>query len=820
MVGLVVVSHSARLADGVVELARQMGGEVAIEAAGGLDDAERSMGTDPALVAQAIEAADSGEGVLVLMDIGSAVMSAEMALELAGEELAGRVRLAAAPLVEGAVAAAVAAASGADLATVAEEAAGGLGPKASQLGEEAAPAGPAPTPAADEGDEWLTARLTVTAAHGLHARPAARLVRTSAGFDARIELTNATTGAGPVSARSLNAVATLGARQGHQLDVRARGADAAAALDELRALAEQAFGDEAEEQPSAPAPDDRWPAGALAGLAAAEGLALEPLRRAVTPAVEVAGEGSGDPRVERAALQSALDDQRAELDDRVEGLADPAAADILGAQRLMLEDEELVGPARAAIDERGAGAASAWSDAVAALRERYEALEDDYQRARAADLDDLGRRILARLAGREPGAPEVSEPGIVVAAELTPLDAAGLDADRVRGIATAGGSPTSHGAILARSLGVPAVVGLGPAVLELADGTPALLDGGAGYVVPEPGEELAAQARARIEARHEAAATASAAAHAPAATGDGIDIEVAANAGSLADVRAATAAGADSVGLLRTEFLFLDRDDAPGEDEQLAVYTELAEALEGRPLTLRTVDAGADKPLPYLRQAREENPFLGLRGIRLGLVNPELLAVQLRAALRVAASHPLRLMFPMVSTVAELAAARRVLETARADLGDSAGDPSVGAMLEVPAAALTAEALVEQAEFLSIGTNDLTQYTLAAERGNAAVAGLADPLHPAVLRLIAAACSGAEGRGRPVAVCGEMAADPAAIAILVGLGVRELSVAVPSVAAVKQAVRALELESAHALAQQSLALSSAGEVRELVARGP
>lgn len=825
MVGLVVVSHSARLADGVVELAGQMGGEAAIEAAGGMSDAERSMGTDAALVARAIEAADSGDGVLVLMDIGSAVMSAEMALELVDEGLAARVRLAAAPLVEGAVSAAVAAAGGADLDQVAAEAAGGLAPKASQLGEET---GPDQTPETDGPDdtagadgEPLETRLPVTPAHGLHARPAAQLVRTAARFEASIEVTNATTGAGPVNARSLNAVATLGVRQGQELLVAARGPDAEQGLEALKALAEDGFGEAVEEPAEAggPVPDGEVPTGALRGLAAAPGLALEPLRRAVTPAVADAGPPAGDdPSAEWKQLQAALGAQRAEVDERAGRLDDPAGADILRAQALMLEDDDLLGPARSATDD-GASASAAWSQAVASVVERYGALEDDYQRARASDLEDLGRRVLARLAGREPQPPTMSEPGILVAAELTPLDASGLDPEHVRGIATAGGAPTSHGAILARSLGVPAVVGLGPAVLELADGTPALLDGTAGFVLPDPDAQTAEGARERLERDRGEASKAAAAAQEPATTRDGIHVEVAANAGSLADARAAAAAGADGIGLLRSEFLFLDRGDPPDEEEQTAVYTELARALGGAPLTLRTLDAGADKPLAYLRQRPEDNPFLGRRGIRLSLANPELLAVQLRAALRVAVEHPLRLMFPMVATASELRAARQAVDRARTDLGPQAGRPPVGVMVEVPAAALAAHALVDHADFLSIGTNDLTQYTMAAERGNPAVAELADPLHPAVLALIAATCRSAKTRDRPVAVCGELAADPAATAVLIGLGVRELSVAVPSVAAVKQSVRAVDLDRARELAQAALEVGSASEVRDLVRRG-
>jgi phosphoenolpyruvate-protein kinase (PTS system EI component) len=273
------------------------------------------------------------------------------------------------------------------------------------------------------------------------------------------------------------------------------------------------------------------------------------------------------------------------------------------------------------------------------------------------------------------------------------------------------------------------------------------------------------------------------------------------------------AAGADGIGLLRTEFLFMGRDRMPDEDEQEAAYRAAAEALDGRPLLIRTLDAGADKPLPYLGQPREENPFLGVRGVRLGLARPEILQTQLRAIWRVAADHPLRVMFPMVSTLGELRSARVLLERAR---GGIDAPLEVGIMIEVPAAALTARVLAAEADFFSIGTNDLTQYTLAADRGNEHVATLTDALHPGVLALIRASVEGAAAHGRWVGVCGELAGDASAAALLLGLGVRELSMSAPAIAGVKQAVRATDAGAAADLAGRALACAGADEVRALL----
>ena len=329
-----------------------------------------------------------------------------------------------------------------------------------------------------------------------------------------------------------------------------------------------------------------------------------------------------------------------------------------------------------------------------------------------------------------------------MAADLSPMEAAALDPERVTAVVTAFGSPVSHGAILARSLGIPMVVGVGGDALAVTDGTTVVVDGSAGVVLFDPPPDTvreyvgrAAEARRRDEALQEAAGHV-------AVTTDGVRVEIAANIASADDVGAAIRHGADSVGLLRTEFLFLDRRDPPGEDEQFASYLSIADALEGRRLTIRTLDVGGDKHLPYLPGGAEANPFLGRRGIRLSLEQPELFTQQLRAIVRVGLDHPVSVLFPMVSTIDELRAAKRLLEEAATAVGCRPGElpPSfeVGVMVEVPALALHARAAAALVDLFSIGTNDLTQYTLAAERGNAAVAPLADPLDPAVLRLIAA----------------------------------------------------------------------------------
>jgi multiphosphoryl transfer protein len=826
MVGIVIVSHSERLAAGVREVAAEMAGaDVRLELAGGLAEAG-ALGTDAVRVAEAIARADAGDGVLVLMDLGSAVLSAETALDFVTPEQHERVLLCEAPLVEGAVAAAVAARLGAPLAEVANEARGGLQGKSAQLGTRE----PAATDRADASapsKRGLTLRLEIRNPLGLHARPAARFVKTAAGFEATIDVTNLTSGRGPAGGRSLNGLATLGIRQGHEILVSAHGPQAAAALDALADLAGRDFDDQAAPPaPAAPAPAPA-PAseaeGALTGLPGAPGIVSGPARHFRVPAPEIPTGSSGDPEAEWEALTAALERVRTETRaarDSVAARADEYSAAIFDAHLLFLDDEALLEPVRRAIFEEGKNAPAAWHAAAEAVAADYRALDDEYLRARAEDLTGVARQVVTELTGDSLAAP-LSTTGIVVAADLTPADTASLDRELVLGVATAAGSPTSHSAILARSLGIPAAVGLGQALLSVPEETELLLDGDAGIVHVKPAEELAAEYKERAAAREQSARAARAAAAEPAVTRDGRRIEVVANIGSPDDVLAAIENGAEGVGLLRTEFLFLERESMPNEDEQYAAYTSVARQLEGRPLILRTLDVGADKPLPYLPVGVEANPFLGVRGIRLALAKPELLETQLRAVLRTAAEHSLKLMFPMVATLEEYRRAKAVLAEARAKL-ERAGTPTpeqleVGVMIEVPAAALAAEVFAPEVDFFSLGTNDLVQYTMAAERGNPAVADLADGLHPSVLRLIRTVVDAADEHGKWVGVCGELASDPVAVPALVGLGVSELSANAPAIPAVKEAVRGIDSGAANTLAEEALARSSAAEVRELLA---
>ncbi|PVZ08136.1 phosphoenolpyruvate--protein phosphotransferase [Actinomycetospora cinnamomea] len=823
-VGLVVVSHSRALGEAATALAGEMlhGAAAPIEVAAGLDDG--GFGTDAVAISEAIARADQGDGVVVLMDMGSAVLSAELALEMVDDDVRERAVLCAAPLVEGLVVAAVSAAGGASAADVAAEATDALGAKTVHLAPEEPDRGePAPEPSgaeqpgAPQGEEEHGV-FTVRPAHGLHARPAALLVQALRGLDADVRLRNLTLDGPEVSGASLSKVATLGALQGHDVAVRARGDDAADAVRRLLDLADDAFGElDAPSARSAP-PPVAAPATPGQPIPASPGIGIGPARAGGAAPVTVPAARPGTPAEQRGRL----DDARARVREHLRGVRDRAAREIgdaeaavFDAQLLLLDDPDVLADTGAHIDA-GTDAARAWAEVLDEIEGTFDVAADEYLRARARDVRDVRDQVLRALGGVvERGAvPD----GILVADDLTPAEAAALDPARTPAVVLAGGSPTAHAVILLRARGVPAVVGVGTALASRA-GEAALLavDGTSGEVVVDPDPSTLGAFRDRAAARDRRRDDALHRAHEPAATRDGTAVLVGANVGSAGDARAAV--GADLAGLVRTEFCFLDRDSAPDVDEQEAAYRAIAEALDGRRVTLRTLDVGGDKPLDYLSMPREANPFLGVRGLRLALARPGLLADQLRAIVRVAHDHPVDVMFPMVTAVDELVAARRALDDAVEAVGR--GRPAglrVGIMVEVPAAALKAAAFAPLVDFLSIGTNDLTQYALAAERGNEELAALADALDPGVLALVAATVEGAARADHDVlvAVCGELAGDERAAALLIGLGVRELSVAPAAVATVKQAVREVDLGRARDLATAALACPDAPSVRALL----
>ena len=826
MIGIVIVSHSAVLAEGVRELAEQATqGQVSLATAGGIEDPENPIGTDAFRVQQAIEAVYSDDGVVVLMDLGSAVISAETALDFLSEAQRPKIRLCSAPLVEGAVAAAIQATISNDIEQVMAEARGALAAKIAELKDvapETPPAAPAaiPTPAHE-------IRLTIRNLHGLHARPAAQFVRTAARFQAQVAIRNVTQGVGPVNAKSINQVATLGARQGHEVAISAEGPNANQALAALKALIAANFGEaetavEAIAQ-SQPALISQPAQGELAGIPASPGIAIGPIMHYRLAPIEVPERDIDDAQAEWERLQSAIQAAQKEIQTlqtkATTQLSDYEAA-IFEAHLLFLEDPALIDAARQRIFEQQINAEAAWLAVINQMVAVYRTLEDTYLQARAADVADVGQRVLKLMTGIVPTAFALSEPAILVAADLAPSDTAQLDPSQVLGICTELGSATAHSAILARALGIPAVVGLGPDILRLADGALAALDGQQGRVWVTPAPDKLAELQTQRDTWLAAQQAARAASQQPATTRDGQRVEVAANIGGLADIQSALNNGAEGVGLLRTEFLYLDRVTAPSEEEQLAIYHAIAEALGPRPLIIRTLDIGGDKPLPYLNLGQEANPFLGWRGIRFCLDHPEILKTQLRAILRASSGRQIKVMFPMVASVAEVQAAKEILAEAQQELRQAHlpfdEKMEVGIMIEVPAAVAIADQLAAEVNFFSIGTNDLSQYIMAADRTNARVAALANTFQPAVLRVIRQTIQAAHTAGIWVGLCGEFAGDPLAAPILLGLGLDEFSMSPPAIPIVKQTLGRLTVVEAEAMAAVALQLDSAQAVRQYI----
>lgn len=799
MIGVVVVSHSRDLAEAAVALAREMvPANAPLEVAVAAGVADGGFGTDATAVAAAIEAVDGPDGVLVLLDLGSAVLSAELALELLPPGLGDRVRLSAAPLVEGLVAALVVAATGADLDAVAAEAEQGLVAKQAHLGdtdeERRAPVALAPAS--------LSVEVTMTDPHGLHARPAAVLVALAARYDATLQIENLDAGTGPADARSLSAVATLDARHGHRLRVSATGPQAAEALAAVEHLPGTRFTDDARPRRGLPA-----------GPARGSGLDLALGPAAVRRAPDLTAYDPGDVAEEakrcRAAVV-AVDAGLADLEQRRPG----DAGRMVAAQRALLADPEITAAVQADL-AAGVSAVEAWRRRLDAVADRFAQLADPYQRERATDVRSVQRAVLAALTGAPEDDPDSGIPVILVVDELDVATAASVEPAEVAGIVVAARGRTGHGAIVAGSRGIPLFLGAGTAAAAIVTGQRVAFDARRDRLWTAVGDEQAQDWSAYVAERRAEQVAVVAAAQEPAVTRDGVEVPVLANLGSLADAERAAAYGADGSGLVRTEVLFADGHEPPTVAEQTERLRRLAEEFGDRPMVVRTWDVGGDKTLPFLPLPREANPFLGVRGVRVFLgpgapLPAQLLTDQLTAIARVA---PVGVMFSMITCRDEVDAALALLREAVG--GDPSPDLRVGIMIETPAAALSVQTLAAGLDFVSIGTNDLTAYVVAADRGSDAVADLADPLTPAVLRLVDLVVR-ERPEGVTVAVCGDLASRPDVVPLLLGLGVQELSCAPPMVPEVKAAVRRTDLTEARALAAAALQAPDAAGVRALL----
>ncbi len=886
-VGLVLVSHSAQLAAGVAELAAQMAqGKVPIATAGGAG--EGILGTSMETILAAIQSVDGPDGVLVLLDLGSAILSTEMALEMLDTEQSKRVLLSSAPLVEGAIVAATEASLGRSLQEVKQAA------ERVQLRQlKPLPQGEETTDTKGESDKSpsvseqtpttnaLEVQLTITNPAGLHARPASLFVQTAGRFHSAIEVALRGKRA---NAQSIMAVLSLGVRQGDTITLHASGDDAQAALDALSELVHANFYEtvgtdlsrpltsdssrpSTEESPvgtdvSRPSPKMNIPSSTTDGgrdtsvptakdepwhgIMASAGVAVGPAflytsQRPVLSEVEqkliVPEQVANEQTAARQALERAAHELM-EMVVTVESSVGQAEAAIFGAQALMLRDPELQNAVQNLIAELQVDAASALARVGEQQATMLEGLDDALLAARATDVRDAVGRAVQLLRGEEAGGAHqdlsaLQQPVILVARELTPSDTALLLPDLVLGICTVLGGPTAHAAILARSLGIPALAGLNEAALSVIHTSDIVgLDASNGLLYHRPSQEVHArlqQQASELHQRQAALKEAAQQAQGPLVIA-GRTIALLANIASEAEAEAARQWGAEGVGLLRTEFLFATTQTLPGEEEQRDRYVRVFRAFKGDasrpsgPVVVRTLDAGADKPMPALQEilgtATEANPALGLRGIRIHLAHPALLEQQLRALLLAAADSgiELHIMFPMITTVEELTAARTIFERVYNELREQhvpvPAHVPVGIMVEVPSAALVAPELAHHADFFSIGANDLLQYTLASDRTNTSVSHLYNPLQPAVLRLIHQIAEAGHSSGKPVAVCGEIAGDVRLAPVLVALGVDELSMVPTALPAVRAALAQLSPTSITTLAQQILQASTVAEVEQ------
>jgi phosphotransferase system enzyme I (PtsI) len=764
-VGLVLVSHSLALAEAAVALAHEVVGDEPPRIAIAAGRADGGTGTNATRVAAAISEASEGAGVVVLTDLGSAVLSADMALELLGGRI--DVRVVPAPFVEGLLAAAVRAGAGDDLAVVAAEASAALTPKLALL---APPDAAVPTPAA-QSDAADGAPVSIVAVvrneGGLHARPAAEIAALASTFAATITLEVEGKPAAP--AGSPLSISILTVKAGMPVRIAATGPDAAAAVRALSALIESGFG----EPVVIPLPSDPDASEARTGpLGVSAGRVIGPVAVLVHAIAEPSATAIMAPPA-RAAAAAIVADALHATAQAYRRRADETAghrAEVLVATAAIADDEVLRQSAVLAVRERGLTPERAVWESIGRLAEEYRAAGGELL-DRITDLDDVRDRAIAAITGVEPpGLPERRDPYILVADDLAPADTVTLDPARCLALVTEQGGPTSHTAIIARELGLPAVVGV-PGATLIADGTLVLVDGDTGEVIVQPGPAEQATATGVITLPPFIG---------PGRTADGHRVVLSANVGAPREISRAVERGAEGVGLFRTEFCFLDRADEPSIAEQVAAYREVFAAFPEQRVIVRTLDAGSDKPLPFFTPIHEPNPVLGLRGVRTAIRDPGVLDRQLQAIAEAAALErvDVAVMAPMIATLAET---REFASRAR-----TAGIASVGIMLETPAAAITAAELCAEVDFLSVGTNDLSQYTMAADRMSAALAALADPWQPALLRMIRLVGEAAEASGTPMGLCGEAAADPDFAAVLVGLGATSLSMvarAIPTVGA-------------------------------------
>lgn len=801
MVGIVIVSHSEKLADGVKELALQMSqNKVMVVAAGGLDDESNPIGTDPIKIKEAIEEAASEDGVLVLMDIGSAVMNAEIATEMLTDPVKQKVILCEAPLAEGAIAAAAQSAAGADLKTVADEARNGLLGKASLLNS-------APIDTGEKSNAQLDQheiRIKVPNRLGLHARPSVKLVELVNTFNTEIGIS--VNNKPFVSAKSISQVGTLGAKLGDILVFRVQDSKVLKGLErKLMEFEALNFGDPKKEKtPSKQIPEQRKTdvqTGAIVGTAASKGIAIGSVKLLTNVPHVVEKKVIEDTLAEITLFRKSVAiviDQIKELQHQTMVRYGKDDAEIFDFHILLLNDENTLLEVEDLIENKHWSAAYSWFQVYSNLEAKYLGMEELYLRERAFDISEIRNKLLDLILGPSTKAVTLKKPCIVLVDEIGPAQTLSLDTDKVLGIISKTGGKTSHATILARSVGIPAITGLADQVDSIKDNEVIGINGGTGeiwlekthpeklVVLRDEKKQLDKILRERFKK-----------AKLPAISKDGTIHHILANISSPKEAKIAFDNGAEGIGLYRTEFLFMNREAPPTEEEQYEVYKSACKHMNGLPVTIRTIDVGGDKPIPYLGIAKEANPFLGLRGIRYCLHNVALFKTQLRALCRLSAEYEIRVMYPMVGVVEEVLRANQILKEVRSGLKREnipfSETMKTGIMVEVPSVIFLIPQLANELDFLSIGTNDLTQYLLALDRGNATVSQHYNALSPAVLAALRKIVISAKKAGLDLSLCGEIARDAKATKLLSEIGIKKFSMSSPAIPDIKETIRQMKI---------------------------
>ncbi|MCP5515153.1 MAG: phosphoenolpyruvate--protein phosphotransferase [Spirochaetales bacterium] len=843
MFSIVIVSHSRKLAQSLSSLASEVSSvKIPVAYSGGAGGSSDLSGTDATDILSAIESVYTAEGVIVFTDIGSSVLSAELALDLLDDDKKSHVYLSKAPLVEGVLSASVQCASGSDAAFALSEAEMSLSMKGNEYLPSAVPAVSISAaertviPASadkqvNQNHKKITAKFIIMTIHGLHARPASAFVRAVSASGCAVEVTNNTTGKGPANGKSLNQLASLEILTGHEISVSAEGDNPEELIKELSVLIENNFGEGTgtwggignngvKETGSGNSStdslcDDMVPAGKE--FVFSEGIGIGPVYVLPDFSIEVPLEYTDDTAAAIEFLESAVLKVKKGISVKKEKLIlnrKNNEADILDAHLAILGDPDLLDKSISLIKENKYTAPFAFSKCAGEIINRYKKMADPYMRMREADVRDVSHQVLSILEAltlnrEEPSAyfsglyDTVPEGSVIVSSDLTPSAVLKLYNKKSAGLILSRGSTLSHAAIIARALGIPGIGNCG-ITGDLKNGDTAAVDGYSGEVFINPLKNITDLLILKQKKHREETAHLLDAAGKNAVTKDGIHIPVYANISTAEEAEIAARKGADGVGVIRSEFLFIHSEVEPSEDGQYNYFHSIFTAMDGKPVTVRTFDIGGDKRVPFVGIPEEENPYLGRRGIRLYDTNPSIIKRQLRAVLRAGAGHNIRLMLPMVSQQSEVVKFRSFLNGVHTEL-EKENTPHLwpiplGIMIETPSSVVMAEELALVSDFFSIGTNDLTQYIMAAERGTADLSSWADPFDPAVLRSIRAAAEAGKKNGIPVSLCGEMGADPDAVGLILGLGISSISAGPDRIPLIKHIISGISVMDSEKIA--------------------